>query len=56
MSIAESPLAKHPAGKSDDSNAQFATQLSIVVFGGDVQRTEGANQQTPPPPPPRGRS
>ena len=27
--------------KSDDSTAQFATQLSIVVFGGDVRRTEG---------------
>jgi hypothetical protein len=27
--------------KSDDSTAQFASQISIVVFGGDVQRTEG---------------
>jgi len=36
MLIAESPLAKHPVGKSDDSIAQFATQIFIVVFGGDV--------------------
>ena len=27
--------------KSDDSNSPFSSQLFIVVFGGDVQRTEG---------------
>ncbi len=27
--------------KSDDSTAQFASQIFIVVFGGDVRRTEG---------------
>jgi hypothetical protein len=42
--------------KSDDSTAQFATQKFIVVFGGDVQRTEGVKPQAPLPSPPRGRS
>jgi hypothetical protein len=36
MPIAASPLAKHPVGKSDDSNAQFAIQVHFVVFEGDV--------------------
>jgi len=43
MPIAESPLAQHPLGKSDDSTAQFTSQIFIVVFGGDVQRTEGVS-------------
>jgi hypothetical protein len=29
--------------KSDNSNSQFSTQISLVVFGGDVRRTEGVN-------------
>lgn len=29
--------------KSDDSTSQFATQIFIVAFGGDVQRTEGVS-------------
>lgn len=35
--------ATHPVGKSDDSNSQFASQISLVVFGGReaVRRTEG---------------
>ena len=41
MPIAESPLAKDPVGESDDSNSQFSSQIFIVVFGGDVRRTEG---------------
>ena len=51
MPIAESPLAKHPVGKSDDLIAQFATQVFVVVFGGDVQRTEGVPPLPPFPPP-----
>lgn len=31
--------------KSDDSKIQFATQILIVVFGGDVRRTEGVAVQ-----------
>lgn len=27
--------------KSDDSNSPFSSQIFIVVFGGDVRRTEG---------------
>ncbi len=27
--------------KSDDSNSQCSSQISIVAFGGDVRRTEG---------------
>jgi len=27
--------------KSDDSNSQFSSRIFIVVFGGDVRRTEG---------------
>jgi len=35
--------ATHPVGKSDDSNSQFASRISIVVFGSReaVRRTEG---------------
>jgi len=36
------PIAESPP-KSDDSAAQFASQISLVVFGGDVQRTEGVS-------------
>ena len=32
--------------KSDDSNSQFSFQILIVVFGGDVRRTEGVKMDS----------